>query len=75
MSCECLKVIRENLNRMCAADGESDVCLQLVSVINMETSVISMKLPPLNYSYKTKRKKRKKGVVWFTFCPFCGVKL
>lgn len=75
MKCNCLETIRQKLT---ASHGEkSDVELDLKATIRVQPDVeeyeIGASLPPLYYSYKD-GKKRKKSFVTFNFCPFCGQK-
>jgi len=70
--CKCLSVIKARLTEH---HGEnSDVCLDLKQTINTETLDLGTSMPPLYYSYRD-GKKRKKSYVTFNFCPFCGKKL
>ena len=67
--CKCLAIVKEKLTKH---HGEnSDVCLDLKQTINTETLDLGTSLPPLYYSYRD-GKKRKKSYVTFNFCPFCG---
>ena len=67
--CKCLDLIRE---RLTAHHGPgSAVELELKQFVDSETLSLGTALPPLNYSYRD-GKKRKRSYVTFNFCPFCG---
>lgn len=72
-ACNCLEILRSRLE---AQHGEgSNVELELVSVMltdpKAEEWEMSAALPPLYYTYRVGKKRRKTHVV-FNFCPFCG---
>jgi len=69
--CKCLSIVKEKLTKH--HGDNSDVCLDLKQTINTETLDFGTSLPPLYYSYRD-GKKRKKSYVTFNFCPFCGKK-
>lgn len=69
--CRCVATIKEKLTKHHGED--SDVCLTLAPTINMDTLAIGAALPPLAYTYRA-GKKRRKSYVTFKFCPFCGQK-
>lgn len=71
--CRCLEIVREKLEKH---HGEgSDVELELKATIIMDPEAenygFGAALPPLYYTYKA-GKKRKKSYVTYSFCPFCG---
>lgn len=73
--CKCLKTVEEKLT---AHHGEgSAVELELKATIIMDPEAENYEmgagLPPLYYTYKS-GKKRKRSYVTFNFCPFCGGK-
>lgn len=70
--CACLENIKGKLTEH---HGEgSDVELMLNPTIDIESLTPGMSLPPLYYTYKA-GKKRKKSYVTFNYCPFCGKSL
>lgn len=68
--CKCINAIRAELKKI---HGNS-VDLVLRPMINTETLQVCVALPPLQYSYITSGKKRKRSYVTFNYCPFCGRK-
>lgn len=69
--CQCLKTIRESL---AAHHGQNcDICLELKRTIDTKTFELGEEVPPLGYTYRV-GKKRKRSYVSFNFCPFCGIR-
>lgn len=72
MSCKCLDKIEENLTNH--HGNGSDVELELkqtLSEFDSPEASFGVALPPLYYTYRS-GKKRKRSFVVFNFCPFCG---
>jgi hypothetical protein len=69
MNCDCLKVIKQKLTELHGCD--SDIGLELKQTINTDTLDLGTALPPMYYTYRD-GKKRKRSYMTFNFCPFCG---
>lgn len=73
MNCDCLKVVREKLEKHHGEGSAVDLELKATISIDPESESYGFgaSLPPLYYTYKA-GKKRKRSFVTFNFCPFCG---
>lgn len=67
--CNCISIVKAKLIEVHGPTVE----LQLVPTINIETGAMALSLPPLHFTYM-EGKKKKKSLVEFNYCPFCGKK-
>lgn len=67
MHAECLRKIRTVLQE----HHKTDVELELVPWVDLESGKTGTDLPPLYYTYR-EGKKKKRANLHFKYCPFCG---
>ena len=69
--CGCIETIRKNL---LAHYNASEIDFELATFINLKTGKTGTSIPPLKFKAIVGKKKIK-GHVDLTFCPFCKEKL